>query len=335
VAGVVDVQDVQSDISRAWTRWFDVLAYFGHHKCASTWIWGILHHVARETGRTHHLVIDDLTPRSHGPLRAIAPGGRTGTSRKFPRSELAAHLNDADLVSCITADMEQVGLVSAERGFHVIRDPRDLIVSAYFSHRNSHPVDGVPHLEEHRERLQAASKEDGLLLEMEFSAGALLDMADWDYGRPEILELKMERLTADPYATFLDIFEHLGLLSEEEPAEARALLRAWTGRLRNRLSSRSHLGALRSPTPVSGETLLGIVYAQRFAAKAKGRRAGEENAHSHYRKGIAGDWVNHFTPAHVEAFKDRFGNVVERLGYEDWGLGSPEPALAGHQAFSS
>jgi hypothetical protein len=315
-----------------------VLAYFGHHKGASTWIWGILHLVARETGRTHRLVIDDQTPHSHGPLRQLEPGGPGGVAARFPRPELPARLRDANIVSCVTADREQLDLLSPERAFHVIRDPRDIVVSAYFSHRNSHPVEGLPHLAEHRRRLQEASQEDGLLLEMEFSSGALLDMAEWDYGRPEILEVKMERLTAHPYSTFIDIFEHLGLLPEEEPDEAGALMRAWLGRLRNRLSTRSHLASLRRPIPVSAETLLGIVYAQRFTAQAKGRRAGEENTQSHYRKGIAGDWVNHFTPAHVEAFKDRFGDLVEQLGYAadaTWGTGSPEPVLAGDQTFSS
>ena len=315
-----------------------MLAYFGHHKCASTWIWGILHLVARETGRTHRLVLDDRTPHSHGPLRTLEPGGPGGVAAVFPRPELSEHVRGADLLSCVTADREQLDLLSPERGFHVIRDPRDILVSAYFSHRNSHWVEGLPHLAEHRERLQEASKEEGLLLEMEFSAGALMDMAEWDYARPEILEVKMERLTADPYSAFLDIFEHLGLLPAEEPAEAGALTRAWLGRLRNRLSSRPHLGSLRRPIPVSAETLLGVVYAQRFAAQAKGRRAGEENTQSHYRKGIAGDWVNHFTPAHVDAFKDRFGDILQRLGYEtgeDWGTDSPYRAVASAQAFSS
>jgi hypothetical protein len=130
----------------------------------------------------------------------------------------------------------------------------------------------------------------------------------------------------------------LGVLHAEEPAEARALLSVWLGRMLNRLSSRPHLGSLRRPIPVSGETLLGIVYAQRFAAKAKGRRAGEENVQSHYRKGVAGDWINHFTPEHVEAFKERFGDLVQRLGYEtedDWGAGSPDLPLPAAQALSS
>ena len=46
-----------------------IFAYFGHHKCASTWIVEILRQVVLETGRRHLIVVDDLTPQASGPLR--------------------------------------------------------------------------------------------------------------------------------------------------------------------------------------------------------------------------------------------------------------------------
>jgi hypothetical protein len=57
------------------------------------------------------------------------------------------------------------------------------------------------------------------------------------------------------------------------------------------------------------------VYANRFEAKTKGRRAGTEDTASHYRKGVAGDWVNHFTPEVAAAFEERFGDLPQKLGY--------------------
>lgn len=36
-----------------------------------------------------------------------------------------------------------------------------------------------------------------------------------------------------------------------------------------------------------------------------------------FRKGLIGDWRNHFTAEHKEAFKRRAGDVLTRLGYED------------------
>jgi hypothetical protein len=66
---------------------------------------------------------------------------------------------------------------------------------------------------------------------------------------------------------------------------------------------------------------LGAVYSLRFEAQSGGRERGSEDVGSHYRKGIAGDWVNYFTREHAEAFQDKFGDLVGRLGYEanaDW-----------------
>jgi hypothetical protein len=87
----------------------------------------------------------------------------------------------------------------------------------------------------------------------------------------------------------------------------------------NRLSRRRGLQRLRRPTKASAGLLLSTAYRTRFDARSGGRRAGQEDTASHYRKGVAGDWVDHFTPVHVEAFQERFGGLLDRLGYaEDW-----------------
>jgi hypothetical protein len=295
-------------------------AYFGHHKCASTWVWQLVAGVCREIGLRHYLAIDERTPRTHGPLTGFMEGGRGKERAKgtFERRELRARADEAgaEFVSCITADREQLEALGPRRGFHVIRDPRDIIVSGYFSHRNSHPTDGLPELARHRERLRAVSKEEGLLLEMDFARGTLLDLAQWDYGRPEILELRLEDLASRPYESFVRVFQHLELLPETEPTTGRELLALSLCRTLNRLAARRMLRRLRRPMPATGEILLGAVYGNRFEAKSEGRRAGAEDTNSHYRKGVAGDWVNHFTPAHTEAFNARFGDLVVKLGYE-------------------
>jgi len=41
-----------------------------------------------------------------------------------------------------------------------------------------------------------------------------------------------------------------------------------------------------------------------------------------WRKGTPGDWKNHFTPKITEYFKERWGEMIVKLGYEkdlDWG----------------
>jgi hypothetical protein len=58
-----------------------------------------------------------------------------------------------------------------------------------------------------------------------------------------------------------------------------------------------------------------LIDAQAFQ-KLAGRKKGEEDAKSHYRKGVAGDWVNHLTGANKTLFKERWGSLLINLGYE-------------------
>jgi lipopolysaccharide transport system ATP-binding protein len=47
-----------------------------------------------------------------------------------------------------------------------------------------------------------------------------------------------------------------------------------------------------------------------------GRKPGEEDVTSHYRKGVSGDWQNHFTDNIKAAFKEKFGQILIDTGYE-------------------
>jgi hypothetical protein len=47
-----------------------------------------------------------------------------------------------------------------------------------------------------------------------------------------------------------------------------------------------------------------------------GRERGQEDRKRFYRKGIAGDWKNHFSAADKSVFKDIAGDLLIRLGYE-------------------
>ena len=308
----------------------EVLAYFGHHKCASSWIVRVLARISADIGLRHYLVTDQLAPQATGPLTGHSFMDYTPNST-FGRDELRERVSvvGADIVTCLMADRLQAEILRPARAFHVIRDPRDIIVSAYFSHRNSHPTDGLPHIQAHREALRDTSVEQGLFLEMEFSKTELLQIGDWDYSIESVLELRTEELTLYPYEGFLRICRHLDLLSEVEPVRAAEQMRVWTSRLVNRLSQRRLLRGLNRKMRATGEIVLGAVYAQRFEAQTGGRERGIENAASHYRKGVAGDWVNYFTGQHAEAFNAHFGDLLLRLGYEersDWMARERSPA---------
>ena len=277
-------------------------AFYGHHKCASTWVHTVLEQVVADTGHKSAYLYD---PRNFG-----------GDLRAFVERERI------EFLSYVNADYEQSRALPAHRAFHMIRDPRDLIVSSYFSHKGSHPTHAWPELIPHRAQLQALSKEEGLLLELEFSAPFLEQIAGWNYEQEHVLELRQEEFTPDPYRAFLRAFEFIGLLDGEHYSKARwlpYLLRSAVN-IANRLSQ----GAFPLRLPMSGipgERLLGIVYDNRYEKFAGGRQSGQENTGSHYRKGVGGDWVNHFTPRISAAFKARYGELVSRLGYakdESW-----------------
>lgn len=196
--------------------------------------------------------------------------------------------SDVDFLAYINADYQYVSAIDNYRGFHVIRDPRDICVSAYFSHLYSHPTNNWPQLVEIRAKLKGLSKDDGLMLELELRKSQFTQMYNWDYSLSNVMEFKMEKMTAEPDDTFLEIFRFLGLL------DARS---------------------------ISITRLLRIVHDNSFSKKAGGRRSGEEDVKSHYRKGVAGDWVNHFTKRHIEYFKEHYNDLLVKLGYEsgrDW-----------------
>jgi hypothetical protein len=60
-----------------------------------------------------------------------------------------------------------------------------------------------------------------------------------------------------------------------------------------------------------------IVEQQRFERLAAGRRRGEERSSSFFRKGIAGDWKNHFTPQLTEMYANLLGDFLVEFGYEE------------------
>jgi hypothetical protein len=272
-----------------------VAAYFGHHKCGTRWIGEIVEQVCNESGLSNWST-PDAGPFADGTVATWAERERI------------------DVVSFTNAHPHFLPPVGALRGFHVVRDPRDICVSAYYSHRHSHSTEAWPQLVPVRTKLGELDVDDGLAFEIDFLAPAFDAMEAWDYSRPDLLELHFEDLVGDDVAGLTRAFEFIGIGPGDERAlDASSAAHVVAQKVRRRL------GLPPSSRRLSRARLAAIIAAHGFDAKAGGRRRGEVDVTSHYRSGTPGDWRTHFTSAHAARFKRAYPTLLARLGYdEDW-----------------
>jgi hypothetical protein len=281
-------------------------AAFGHHKCASMWVHGICEQVCLDLG-----------------LRLGCVFGAHEFDGDLERYVRQQHI---DFLLYGNADFQQVQRLAMDgmRAFHYVRDPRDIVVSAYFSHRNSHSTAAWPELIEYREKLRSCSKEQGLFLELEFRAQQFQEMRSWkgNTAHGSIRSYRIEEVISRPYETFVEIFGSLGLLDEDYYSATnrlRFLLAKVSCRAERLLGNGVHLPRVIRAMPT--ERLLGIVHEREFSRLSGGRQKGQTDPASHYRRGVHGDWLNHFSLEHLQYFKERYGDLVVQYGYEsdpDW-----------------
>jgi len=224
--------------------------------------------------------------------------------------------NQIDFLGYGNADIEFVRELPKHRGFHIIRDPRDIVISAYFSHLHSHSTTHWKELKQHREKLRMLSIGDGISEEITFRSRSFGHMQSWDYDQADILEVRFEDYVSSNYETLIRIFSFLGLLDTDAyPFSSRLMsvhrdIAAYLGR---RLSWYwpGRLGPRALPVP----ELLAIAWRNSFQFRSKGRLVGQEDTRSHYRKGKSGDWTEYFSDSHKELFKSLYPGLVPKLKY--------------------
>ena len=180
---------------------------------------------------------------------------------------------------------QSVPLSEPWRRFVVIRDLRDTLVSGYFSLRFSHTDD--PWIPAPRTLLAGCDLQDGLLW--------LLD--NW---LPDSAAIQRSWLESGE-----DVIRYEDLLKRDVDILVPLLTK-------------------QCPLGVSARRVREAVLACRFERLTDGRSRGQEDVHSHERKGVAGDWHNHFTDRLTREFKTRYGELLIAAGYEkdlDWGPG--------------
>lgn len=164
----------------------------------------------------------------------------------------------------------------SHRTFFVIRDPRDTLISWYFSLMYSHESEW-PSVRQSRDELHALSKNDGLALMIGKHMQELSRIQqEWIAAGAAIF--RYEDLVADEQKTFKQIFDFCRLRTPD---------------LHRRL----------------------IVFRHNFKVQTW-RRFWREDRLSHLRKGIVGDWKYHFDDRLKDLYKAQHGDALVRAGYE-------------------
>ena len=176
------------------------------------------------------------------------------------------------------------------RGVHMIRDPRDVIISGCLYHQKA----DEPWLQysdlnfgglSYQQKINSlATLEEQISFEME-NAGrrTLEDMLAWNYNQPEFFEVKYEELIDDrDLLKFHQMFSFLGFPGKTIPA------------------------------------VLAVAYQNSLFS-------GQLSNSLHIRSGKKGQWKEYFSREHRAQFGELFGDALIELGYEDnndWLAGS-------------
>jgi sulfotransferase family protein len=229
-----------------------IIVHCSHHKAGTVWFIMVLVTLTRPYGMR---------------LQRVPPSGRV-----LPKSDVLFYGN-AEVF-----DPEQLD-GRPFRGSHIVRDPRDMVVSGYEYHLTTkkeawllepNPAFGGRSYQDH---LRQLPEHDGLMTEIAWMAeSAGRAMGEWDYDRPEFLELHYEDALADERGTFEGLLRWYGL---NDAAVERGLAAVDQLSLRN---------------------------------------GGAGKAHA--RSGQPGEWRSRLSADHIASFKELTGDLVVRLGYE-------------------
>ncbi len=245
-----------------------MLVFFRHHKCAGTWFHQICKQVSNKIGFNYAYLPQEMYHVSKTPTSSII--------NDFIKK------NDINFFSYGNTPMQVVNGLKTFRGVNIIRDPRDILISAYFSHLYSHETNINPKIGKLRNKYQNVSQEEGLIIELEeFMPYVFKMMYNWDYSQKNVMEIKFEEITVNTVEVVPKIFEFLGLMEEY----------------------------------ISYDDLLKIINENSFKKLSGGRSISQEDKRSHYRKGVSGDWKNYFTDKIKRRFKELNNELLIKLNY--------------------
>ncbi len=187
------------------------------------------------------------------------------------------------------------------RGAHIIRDPRDVVLSGYYYHLWTKeewaitpikdlranmderwpllPVKKIKDMS-YQQYLNSLSREEGIIAEMNRAHSTdLRDIVKWDYTNKDFFEFKYETIMENEEEIFRLLFLHYGFNDD----------------------------AIKKSVEI----------ATRFSFNNRaGRNIGEVNNKSHLRSGKLQQWKEEFSEDHKKYFKKLHGEDLIKLGYE-------------------
>ncbi|WP_170359756.1 sulfotransferase domain-containing protein [Ruegeria arenilitoris] len=169
------------------------------------------------------------------------------------------------------------------RGIHIMRDPRDMIVSSYHYHLWTNEL--WAHVPDesgrtYQEKLQAVDKTEGLFMTIRhFIFFSRETLETWDLDDPDILEVSYDDLMGDKRdELYSEIFSFLGLTGKEHELGVR-LMRLFEAGKRSKVS------------------------------------ATKINERAHIRSGRSGQWKDELEPEHLAYIEQELGHILEKFGY--------------------
>jgi len=183
-------------------------------------------------------------------------------------------------------------------GSHIVRDPRDLLVSGYKYHKWAQEPWIHERLNEaminrlvlkgfkldfdysnmsYQQLINSVDQTVGLEIELNWRTNSLNHMFDWDYQNPMVMELRYENVFGNEVETFTELFKHYSF--------------------DNKMME------------------IGIKFVRHFSFENQ-KETGKTGDNQHLTMGVSGQWKEYFSDELKAIFKERHQDLLVKLGYE-------------------
>jgi len=165
------------------------------------------------------------------------------------------------------------------KAFFIMRDPRDIVISWYFSTLHSHTE---KHVATARHNLKTLDQKEGIKYAIDYLENYGLFWAQLTWAEAtqneKVRIFYYEDIAKDNRVFITDLLEFLDV-------------------------------------SIRDSEMLEMCERHQFTSYSKGREKGNEDIKSHYRKGVAGDWKNYFDSDIKDHFDSVTDSIHKRLGY--------------------